>query len=134
MTGKVHLISDGNYIGEYSGSPCTSGLTAVILADNVTWVVTSRSVNLADRSLFYAHGQEPKQFDVVVVKSPHCAPHMYDEWAAAVLNVDVPGSTSANLPTLGHTRCARPIFPLDGELEGQYVPKVQIFRRSRVVA
>jgi microcystin degradation protein MlrC len=131
VTGTVKMISDGKYVGEYNGASCTAGLSAVIVADNVTWVVTSRAVNLADRSLFYAHGQDPRHFDLVVVKSPHCQPHMYDDWAAAVLNVDVPGATSANLPTLGHQRCARPIFPLDGDLEGAYVPAVKIFRRSR---
>jgi microcystin degradation protein MlrC len=134
VTATVHMISDGRYIGEYSGSPATAGLTAVLKAGNVTWVVTSRSVNLAERSLFYAHGQDPQTFDVVIVKSPHCSYHMFDAWAAHVLNVDVPGSTSANLPTLGHTRCARPIFPLDGDLEGQFTPEVKVFRRSRVSA
>ena len=76
-------------------------------------VVTSRPVHLYDRSLFLAHGLDPRQFDLVVVKSPHCQPHMYADWCARLINVDAPGSTSANLPTLGHTRCRRPIFPLD---------------------
>ena len=30
-----------------------------------------------------------------------------------LINVDAPGATSANLRSLGHTRCRRPIFPLD---------------------
>jgi microcystin degradation protein MlrC len=94
----------------------------------VTWVVTSRPVSLYDRSLFYAHGQDPKHFDVVIVKSPHCQFYMFDEWAERVLNVDVAGSTSANLPTLGHTRCARPIYPLDANVE--FVPEVKIFQRG----
>ena len=28
-------------------------------------------------------------------------------------NIDAPGATSANLKSLGHTICARPIYPLD---------------------
>ncbi|MFM8401572.1 MAG: MlrC C-terminal domain-containing protein, partial [Pirellula sp.] len=36
-----------------------------------TIVVGSRGVNLYDRSFFYNNGQDPKQFDAVVVKSPH---------------------------------------------------------------
>jgi hypothetical protein len=57
---------------------------------------------------------------------------MFDAWAALVLNVDVSGSTSANLPTLGHTRCQRPIFPLDGDLDGDiaFTPTAQLFRRG----
>jgi len=43
--------------------------------------------------------------------------------------VDAPGSTSANLPYLGHTVCARPIFPLD---EGvTFAPQVRVFQRTR---
>jgi microcystin degradation protein MlrC len=86
-------------------------------------------VNLFDRSLFWAHGQEPSRFDAVVVKSPHCQPHMFAEWAARVLNVDAPGATSANLPSLGHTQCRRPIFPLDDGVT--FEPRVKVFRRER---
>ena len=91
-------------------------------------VATSRAVSLYDRSLFYAHGQEPKRFDAVVVKSPHCQQHMFADYARAMLNVDAPGSTSANLPTLGHTRARRPLFPLDENVE--FVPTVQLFQRK----
>jgi microcystin degradation protein MlrC len=124
---RVHMISEGRFISESNNSIWQSGLTAVLVADNVTWVVTSRSVSLYDRSLFYAHGQEPRHFDAVVVKSPHCQHHMFDAWAGRVLNVDVAGSTSANLPTLGHKRVQRPIFPLDANVE--FAPEVKIFRR-----
>jgi microcystin degradation protein MlrC len=52
---------------------------------------------------------------------------MFAAWASQMLNVDAPGSTSANLPRLGHTQCRRPIFPLD---EGvNFTPEVQIFQR-----
>jgi microcystin degradation protein MlrC len=125
---RVHMISEGRFISESNNSIWQSGLSAVLVADNVTWVVTSRSVSLYDRSLFYAHGQDPRHFDAVVVKSPHCQHHMFDAWAGRVLNVDVAGSTSANLPTLGHTRCRRPIFPLDANVE--FKPEAIIFRRG----
>lgn len=125
---RVHMISEGRFISESNNAIWQSGLSAVLVADNVTWVVTSRSVSLYDRSLFYAHGQDPRHFDAVVVKSPHCQHHMFDAWAGRVLNVDVAGSTSANLPTLGHTRCRRPIFPLDANVE--FKPEAIIFRRG----
>ena len=82
-------------------------------AGNLTLVVTSRPVLLFDRSLFLAHGCDPRRFDAVVVKSPHCQPQFFDAWASANLNVDAAGSTSANLPRLGHRKCARPVFPLE---------------------
>ncbi|RIK41114.1 MAG: microcystin degradation protein MlrC [Chloroflexi bacterium] len=124
---QVRLLSDGRFANESHGSTWNAGPTAVLEAGNLTIVATSRPVSLYDRSLFYAHGQDPKRFDAVVVKSPHCQHHMFAAWATQMLNVDAPGSTSANLHRLGHTRCRRPIFPLD---EGvSFTPEVQIFQR-----
>ncbi len=125
---KVLLLSDGRFRSESYGEIWYSGDTAVLEADNITLVVTSRSVSLYDRSLFYAHGQDPKKFDLVVVKSPHCQQHMFAAWCGRLINVDAPGSTSANLQSLGHTRCRRPIFPLDAGVE--FVPKADVFRRG----
>jgi microcystin degradation protein MlrC len=127
IEGVVRMISDGRFRSESFGQTWYAGTTVVLQADNITLVVTSRPVHLYDRSLFLAHGCDPRQFDLVVVKSPHCQPHMYAEWCARLINVDAPGSTSANLPTLGHTRCRRPIFPLDAEVP--FTPHARLFSR-----
>ena len=124
----VHLLSDGRFRNESHGSLWDSGRTAVLQSENITLVVTSKAVSLYDRSLFLAHGQDPATFDTVVVKSPHCQPHMFEQGADLVLNVDAPGSTSANLKSLGHTRCLRPIFPLDESVI--FTPRAKIFRRD----
>jgi microcystin degradation protein MlrC len=124
---KVRLISDGAFTNESHGTTWYAGHTAVLEADTLTLVATSRPVSLYDRSLFLAHGQDPRRFDLVVVKSPHCQYQFYEAWAARLVNVDAPGATSANLRTLGHTQCRRPIFPLD---EGvTFEPQVKLFRR-----
>lgn len=128
IVAKVRLLSDGHFLSESFKQAWHSGRTAVLQTGAITLVVTSRPVHLFDRSLFYAHGQDPRDFDLVVVKSPHCEHRMYAEWCQRMLNVDAPGSTSANLPTLGHTRCRRPIFPLDDIMEFQ--PRAKLFSRS----
>ena len=125
--GTVRMLSDGRFRSESFGGEWYGGDTAVLECGNFTLILTSRPVSLYDRSLFYAHGQDPRHFDAVVVKSPHCQPHMFKEWCARYVDVDAPGSTSANLRSLGHTRCARPMFPLD---EGvTYEPSVRLFSR-----
>lgn len=124
---RVRLLSDGRFRSESHGDEWYAGDTAVLQAGAITLVVTSRAVSLYDRSLFLAHGQDPREFDAVVVKSPHCQERFYKAWAARLVNVDAPGATSANLKSLGHTRCARPMFPLDDAV--QFQPKVQLFRR-----
>ncbi len=128
IEGRVHLLSDGKFIAEFNAMDAYSGPTAVVIAANYTVVLGSRPVSLHDRSFYYAHGQDPRQFDCIVVKSPHCKPHMYAEWCACIINVDAPGSTSANLLYLGHTACARPIFPLDPDVT--FDPQVRIFQRT----
>jgi len=128
IQGTVRLISDGRFRSESFGEEWMAGPTAVLECDNWTLVIGSRAVSLYDRSFFYAHGQNPKNFDAVVVKSPHCQHHMYAEWCERMIHVDAPGSSSANLPYLGHRRCPRPIFPLDKEVTFQ--PKAKIFRRG----
>jgi microcystin degradation protein MlrC len=128
ITATVRMLSDGRFINESHGSTWNSGRTAVLEAGNLTVVATTRPVHLYDRSLFLAHGQEPRNFSAVIVKSPHCQPHMYADWCRRVINIDAPGATSANVRRLGHTRCPRPIFPLDDIKTFQ--PKAEIFRRG----
>ena len=38
---------------------------------------------------------------------------MYDAWVEKNFNIDAPGATSADLKSLGHTICRRPVFPLE---------------------
>jgi len=129
IVGKVRMLSDGAFRSETFGEKWSAGNTAVIEAGAITLVVTSRAVSLYDRALFHAHGQNPRTFDLVVVKSPHCERAMYAEWCARLVNVDAPGSTSANLHSLGHTRCPRPIFPLDPDVP--FAPRAKLFQRAR---
>ena len=122
------MLSDGHFRNESHGSYWDGGRTAVLQSGNYTIVATSRPVSLYDRSLFLAHGQDPAVFAATVVKSPHCQPQFFAEGAEALINIDAPGSTSANLKSLGHKVCARPIFPLD---EGvTFTPKAQHFSRA----
>lgn len=129
VTAKVRMLADGDFRSESFGERWVAGPTAVLEVDNFTIVTSSRAVNLYDRSFFYAHGQDPRAFDAVVVKSPHCQHHMYAAWCARLIGVDAPGSSSANLPYLGHTRCPRPIFPLDPGV--MFEPRVEFFQRQR---
>lgn len=127
IEGRVRMLSDGWFHSETTRELWQAGLTAVIQSGNITLIVTSRAVSLYDRALFLAHGCDPQHFGAVVVKSPQCERHMFKDWAARYIDVDAPGSTSANIRSLGHTRCARPIFPLDSAVTFQ--PQVQLFQR-----
>ncbi len=122
---EVVLLSNGRSRLETMKIGLDAGPTAVLRFDNFTIVVLSRPVSLFDRAMYYANGLDPVDFDLIVVKSPHTEHHMYDAWVEKNFNIDAPGATSANLRTLGHSVCARPMFPLD---EGvTFSPTAQIY-------
>ncbi|MBI5802770.1 MAG: M81 family metallopeptidase [Verrucomicrobia bacterium] len=129
IEGRVRMLSDGWFHSETTRELWQAGRTAVVQTDNFTLILTSRAVSLYDRALFLAHGCDPEHFGAVVVKSPHCEPHMFKAWAARYVDVDAPGSTSANLRSLGHTKCKRPMFPLDPDAE--FAPEVKLFQRGQ---
>ena len=52
---------------------------------------------------------------------------MYDAWVEKNFNIDAPGATSANLKSLGHTICARPMYPLDENVA--FTPNATIYAR-----
>ena len=117
VTASVRSLSDGRSRLETMKTALDAGPTAVLEFDNFTVVVLSRTLSLFDRAMYYSNGLDPRDFDLIVVKSPHTEHHMYDAWVDANFNVDVAGATSANLKSLGHTICARPMFPLDEGVE-----------------
>ena len=123
----VISVSDGTFPLEKWPSIEYAGPTVVLEAGKITFVVFSRPINLVDRAPFYENGLDPKKFHSIIVKSPFCEPEFFDDWCQINLNVDAPGSTSADLPSLGHTICARPMFPLDQSVE--FIPEPQVYSR-----
>ncbi len=128
LEAEVVMLGNGRYTLETWGTQEDAGRTAVLRAGTLTLVLTTRPVNLFDRSLFLAHGQDPRTFDAIVVKSPHCQPRFFDDWAACNINVDAPGSTSANLVSLGHKVCRRPIWPLDPDVT--FEPRAELLNQA----
>jgi microcystin degradation protein MlrC len=128
VTATVESLSRGRARLETMRMPLDAGPTAVLTFANFTMLVMSRAVHLFDRAMYFANGLDPRDFDLTVVKSPHTEFHMYDAWVAKNFNVDAPGSTSANLPTLGHRLCARPIYPL--ELDTEFLARPTLYRRG----
>lgn len=122
---RVANLSDGQSRLETMKTELDAGLTAVLAFDNFTVVALSRSVSLFDRAMYYSSGCNPVDFDLTVVKSPHTEFHMYDAWVEKNFNIDAPGATSADLPSLDHSICARPIYPLDPDVE--FHPKATIY-------
>ena len=109
---RVRSLHDGQFTYE-NGTQGRAGRTAVLICRTLSILVTERTVFVVGRRVFQSHGLDPRDFDLVVVKSPNGFRTWYEDIASLIVPVDVPGSTSANLKSLPFTRCVRPIFPLD---------------------
>ena len=79
-----------------------------------------------DRSPFIAHGLNPEDYDLVVREITALPAAFFDTWSEKNFNVDAPGSTSANLKTLGHRVCQRPMYPLDADVD--FRPRAELYR------
>jgi microcystin degradation protein MlrC len=123
---EVERLGDGEFVYEVSGMPAHAGPTAVLRHKNIRIVVLSQTVFLMDRAVFLAHGLDPEKAHIVAVKSPG-AVWRYFTFTRKNYVLDIPGSTSANLKSLGHKICPRPMFPLDPDVTFQ--PKVEVFSR-----
>lgn len=121
---EVERLGDGEYLHEVSRLPAHAGPTAVLRHGNIRIVVVSRAVFMMDRAIFLAHGFDPEQADLIVVKSPGAALR-YFTFARRNFVLDTPGATSANLKSLGHTVCRRPMFPLDDDVP--FAPVVELY-------
>ena len=119
VTAEVRSLHDGDFTYE-DGTRARAGRSAVLRIQDAHVLVTARSVYAVGRRVFESHGLDPRDFDVVVVKSPNGFRTWYQEIANRIVPVDVPGSTSANLRSLPFENCVRPIFPLDQDVPSPF--------------
>ena len=111
----VKSLFDGRFTYE-DGTPGNGGRTTVLAAGKHRILATERPVYVVGRKVFLAHGLNPQDFHLVVVKSPNGFRTHYEAISARIVPVDVPGATSANLKSLPYKHCVRPIFPLDEDV------------------
>ncbi|MBV7340026.1 M81 family metallopeptidase [Chloroflexi bacterium TSY] len=119
----VELLSNGRYIDE-QGEICFGGPIAVLRTGSITIVVSAEPAVLCDYSMYFGIGQDPRHFDLVIIKLPHTPHEQYDAWAVRNLTIDVPGAASPNIKTLNHQLVSQPIYPLDEEMD--FTPQVEI--------
>ena len=102
--------------------PCrdAAGRTAKLRLKQHTVVASERAAVTTSSSFFLSQGEDPRDYDFVIAKSPNGFRTHYEPLASQILYADVPGSTSANLKTLPYRRCPRPIFPLDEDVEAGF--------------
>ncbi|MEO2028885.1 MAG: M81 family metallopeptidase [Fuerstiella sp.] len=119
ITAHVKSLHDGHFSYE-DGTAARAGRVCVVALGAIHILVTERPVFVVGRRVYQAHGLDPTDYDLVVVKSPNGFRTWYESIASLIVPVDVPGSTSANLKSLPFRNCVRPIFPLDDNVPSPF--------------
>jgi microcystin degradation protein MlrC len=116
VSGVVRLIADGAFVQKgpgFHGDVLHRGRTAVLQIGHVHLVVMERAIRQWDPEFYRSVGLEPRDAQIVVVKSPAGFRAAYEPFAAEVLIVDAAGVCSPNLRALPFKHVRRPLYPLD---------------------
>jgi microcystin degradation protein MlrC len=116
VSGRVKLLSDGEFVQKgpgFHGELLHSGRTAVLKIGRIYLVVMERAVRQWDPELYRSVGLEPRDAQIVVVKSPAAFRAAYEPIAAEILIIEAPGVCSPDLRSLPFRCVRRPLFPLD---------------------
>jgi microcystin degradation protein MlrC len=118
VSGTILALSDGRF---EDPAPLHGGFrafnmgpTAALRTDeDQTLVITSLPVIDSSIERHRSLGLEPALMRTIVAKGVHSPMPAYGPIAKAMLFVDSPGSTRADLGSLPYRRVSRPLYPLD---------------------
>ena len=113
---KIRSISDGRYVhkGSYmTGYVSSMGQTAVVEAEGVTIVLTTRRSMPFDAEQLRCVGIEPQEQKIIVVKSAIAWKAAYGEIANEIIVVESSGVCPINLDNLQYHSRPKPLYPLD---------------------
>ena len=116
VTGHVRLISDGAFRHKgpgFRGAEFQRGRTVVLEIGSICLQIMERPVIQWDAELYRSVGLEPRDAQIVVVKSPAGFRADYAHFAHDIYIVDSPGICSSNLLSFPWKRIKRPCYPLD---------------------
>ena len=113
----VRSVSDGEYVhkGSYmTGYVSSMGKAAVVDADGITIVLTSRRSMPFDAEQLRCVGIEPQKQKIITVKSAIAWKAAYGDIAKQTIVVDSSGVCPIDLSKLQYHSRPKPLFPLDG--------------------
>jgi len=125
VEGKVRTIFDGQYVVSGHGGqsvPWNTGITVVLEIKNIKIVITEFPSSGSHPAVYRTAGLEPKEAQIVVVKSPRGFRADYS-FAAKVIIPETPGLATPDFKQLPYKNLPRPFYPFDGEEKFQNLMK-----------
>ncbi|WDD90685.1 M81 family metallopeptidase (plasmid) [Burkholderia sp. FERM BP-3421] len=115
-TGIVRAITDGEYVIQgptYTGQRACMGRTAVLDTGSALFVVSERTQEPWDLSVFESVGIDPRRARFLLLKSRmYCRP-VFEPISAALVECDSRGVTGSDYGLFRYVRLVRPVYPLD---------------------
>lgn len=93
--------------------PVDMGRAAVVRAGDVTVVLVEETGPGSSPRLYQAVGLDPRDFKIVIAKSPEGFRQDYEPFAAGILYCGAPGCATPYLLEAGFRSASRPLYPLD---------------------
>jgi microcystin degradation protein MlrC len=121
VEGKVRLMQDGHYV--LNGREGYNGLTAVLQIRDIKVVITEYPPNGAHPITYRSVGLEPKNAQIVVVKSPRNFRAHYSPFASKFIIPETQGLATPDFKQLPFVKIPRPFYPFDEEEKFQELRK-----------
>jgi len=93
--------------------PIDMGMGAGVQVNDVTLLLVERTGPGSSPALYRSVGLEPKDFKIVVVKSPAGFRAEYEPFAAGVILSSCPGCAPPDIRKIAYKRISRPVWPFD---------------------
>ena len=126
IRGVVTRLGDGRYVhkGTYmTGYETSMGRCAVVDADGIRILLTSRRTMPFDAEQLRCMGIEPAEQRIIVVKSASAWRAAFESVARHIIFVDTPGVCASNLEHFEYRRRPTPAYPL----ERSEIPSIRVF-------
>ena len=107
---RLEFTLDG-HIGR--NLPIRMGIGAVVRSGDVTVLLCEKTGPGSTPRLYETAGLDPREFGIVVAKSPAGFRAEYEPFASALLMLDGPGCASPHFQKLNYYDVNRPLWPLD---------------------
>jgi microcystin degradation protein MlrC len=115
ITATVKNITDGRFEidGHVGKNYFDIGKTAILTIGNISILVCEKNGPFYEQTVYKNAGLDPRDFRVVVVKSPVGFRYAYEEIADKIILVKHPGLSSSDLDLFDFKNIPRPLYPLD---------------------
>jgi len=120
LTGKVQRLGTLQYtLHGHAGDnlQVSMGRAAVLQAGSATVLLTEYTGPGSSPLMYQAIGLDPRDFKIVVAKSPEGFRNDYEPFAAGILYCAAPGCSNPDLKAIGYEHVSQPLYPLDDMTE-----------------